>query len=332
MHEKQIIKYIHTLDPKLFNLSKISDVICTKLHGGLHNVNFKVTVTDGVNQRICVLRTPDSNKDAAALASENYYVQLLQNSGTTPKILHYSQDTTLNRPIIISEFITGKHLQFDELDNYQITLLAQKLVRIHAVKNELFSIGNAKLPKTKGTLKDYAEATVREKITKRYKIYSKEVVHDAAAVNQAQAILHTLLSGATNSSWDARTFSLCHGDIGAGNIIWADTDLWFIDWDDARFGDPADDIGYIFAINHMGPDFQRTFLDAYSKESKDASIASRTDAYVLKNYLFDVVWAIGKLYQIKNESSLIEISESQYREMYEQRLSNLKTYMASLEG
>jgi len=329
MNEDDIISYVYSLDPELFTLKNINNIVCAKLDAGLHNLNFKLELSDGGNKYPVVLRIADNNRRPDSLTNEKYYIDILKDTNICPRVLFYERNGINNKPVLVSEFIEGSHIKFKDLSTEQIKVLATKIASIHSNHKTSFSTGNAQLPSENGTLKDYAQKTIKDRIDYPYKIYKVAVDHDKELINKACSMLQDLLRQDSEVSWSNNTFSLCHGDIGWGNVIWNNSSPYFIDWDDARFGDPADDLAYIFAINDLDEDFQKTFLQAYIEESNDKSVTPRLKAYILSNYLFDVTWSLGRLYKLSQGKSLIKVSEEKYQEMYEKRLMNLKTYIES---
>lgn len=66
-------------------------------------------------------------------------------------------------------------------------------------------------------------------------------------VDGARALVEERMESArrTPSLAAGRSDALLHGDPGAGNVLWTPTPV-LIDWEYARLGDPADEVGYLF--------------------------------------------------------------------------------------
>lgn len=64
---------------------------------------------------------------------------------------------------------------------------------------------------------------------------------------------------------------LLHGDVSAGNVLWTPQPV-LIDWEYARIGDPADEIGYVFGQNALRPDQRQGFWRGYGDELDPASL------------------------------------------------------------
>jgi Ser/Thr protein kinase RdoA (MazF antagonist) len=65
---------------------------------------------------------------------------------------------------------------------------------------------------------------------------------------------------------------LLHGDVSAGNVLWTPQPV-LIDWEYARIGDPADEIGYVFGQNALRPDQREAFCRGYGAGLPVASLA-----------------------------------------------------------
>jgi thiamine kinase-like enzyme len=321
MTEDNIKAYVHSLPPRIFGLETIETLECARLDKGLHHLNFKLDISDGFKKCQAVLRLAGTTEDYSRLINEVWYLKKV-GEGIAPKVLYHADTSALEMPVVITAFAAGVHLDFNNLDDTHIARLAEKLAAVHAIKDTHYSIGDAALPATRGTYRDYARSAIYEALTKPYN-RAKKIPHDKVIVKACEALEQKLNS--PDPSWSQDTFSLGHGDVGIYNVLWSGHDLCLIDWDGARFGDPADDIAYIFAINHVSKQWQATFLDAYFRASKSKDVASRIETYLLKNYIQDVVWAIGKILEEQEGRSLVRLEKGAYQAMYERRLAALKT-------
>lgn len=70
---------------------------------------------------------------------------------------------------------------------------------------------------------------------------------------------------------DAGIPVLLHGDVSAGNVLWTPRPV-LIDWEYARIGDPADEIGYVFGQNALRPEQREGFWRGYGAELEPASL------------------------------------------------------------
>ena len=324
MTEEEVKAYVRSLPPHIFGLQTYEHLSCARLKKGLHHLNFKLVVSDTTKTCTAVVRLPATAEDQEALTREVWYLEKLK-SDVTPNILFHATASSLGMPVLITAFVPGAHIAFSRLTEAQIGMLAKKLTDVHSIKENRYSSAGAVLPTFMGTYRNYARAVVYEDIDKPYE-RARSIPHDDKTVSRARTLLDRMLNS-NNDSWGQNEFSLCHGDIGIYNVLWTEHDLRLIDWDGARFGDPADDIAYIFAINQVSSRWRSSFLNTYSRLSPTQHIQSRIEIYLLKNYLFDVVWSMGKLLEEQENRSLVKLARGEYQVMYEERLTALKRYL-----
>jgi len=321
-------RFVSQLPPGVFGLPEGARFTarCTPLLGGFHHLNYKIAI-DGNSETAFVARLAATPHHAATLRNEHWYISQLR-AGIAPEVV-YSSDQTPFGPLMISCFYVGSHKVVAELADDEIRCLAAKLRAVHGITLRQFSIGDAEKPSRTGTFRDYARLNVAVNIDDAYQ-RAKGVEHDETLVASARSLLGELLAE-PDPAWEGNVFSLCHGDIGDGNLLWTTGDVRLIDWDGANFGDPANEIAYIFAINNTDNHFQDVLLEAYLDGAADKEkILKRIPAYVLRNRLFDTVWAIGKMHEATAGGSLIKTPIEECRAMYEERRRNLQGYLNSL--
>lgn len=79
--------------------------------------------------------------------------------------------------------------------------------------------------------------------------------------------------------WDAREFSLLHGDLSAGNIIWNGDAVQLIDWEYARAGDPAEDLAYLFSEQPLDDAQWQQVAEGYRAGGGDPRAIERAVRY-----------------------------------------------------
>ena len=102
-----------------------------------------------------------------------------------------------------------------------------------------------------------------------------------------------------------------------------------IDWTESVYGDPADELSALFAINNVTPEFKEIFLENYLKKRSDSTLNNRISVYVLKNRIADLVWSIKQLEREKsgNQSALLQKEDGVYQGYYNVRLEALRNEM-----
>ncbi len=76
-----------------------------------------------------------------------------------------------------------------------------------------------------------------------------------------------------------RPFALLHGDLVEANVVWpADGgDPVLVDWEFWRMGDPAEDLAYLMALNHLPPTVAHGVCRGYGA---DESLMARVDLWM----------------------------------------------------
>lgn len=146
-------------------------------------------------------------------------------------------------------------------------------------------------------------------------------------IQQAIKQLHDSLETSKNA-FTGTQFSTLHTDIWSLNVVWNESKPTFVDWEDMCFGDPADELAYILAINNVSEHFKTIFMQAYLQGTHDPFFMERLDIYTLKARLFDLIWSIKKLdEEAQGQPGHIQKAEGIYENFYNVRLVSLRKYM-----
>jgi Ser/Thr protein kinase RdoA (MazF antagonist) len=93
-----------------------------------------------------------------------------------------------------------------------------------------------------------------------------------------------------NAGWQERDFSLCHGDLSIGNLLWEGDALALIDWEFARDGDPAEDIAYLVSEQNLPPDQVAELAEGYVGADGDPWAFARLPAWLPLVALDAALW------------------------------------------
>jgi Ser/Thr protein kinase RdoA (MazF antagonist) len=93
-----------------------------------------------------------------------------------------------------------------------------------------------------------------------------------------------------NAGWHERDFSLCHGDLSIGNLLWDGEGLALIDWEFARDGDPAEDIAYLVAEQDLAPDLVAELAEGYVNADGDPWAFARLPVWLPLVALDAALW------------------------------------------
>lgn len=147
---------------------------------------------------------------------------------------------------------------------------------------------------------------------------------DKEVIPEARKKLEGLIAE-NRDAFSQSIFSMCHLDIIPQNVLWQDGKITFIDWGALSWGDHADEVAYIFAINNLGGDFQKKFLADYQKHVDDSTLKRRIKVYYLKHHIFDFAWSITMLdEEAKRKHGVMAKGEGLYQSFYDIRLKALK--------
>ena len=169
-------------------------------------------------------------------------------------------------PAMCLEFISGEHRELDAADSTDLEALGSVVASVHAVNiNEL--AGWLEGPRTVGACLDEWVALIGAYWPRLREPFPPAV---GERVDVARAIVMDALERARGSD----SFSgndpvvLLHGDVTAGNVLWSPRPV-LIDWEYARAGDPADEIGYIFGQNALSGPQREAFWAGYRTACSD---------------------------------------------------------------
>lgn len=310
------IEKVRKISEKVLS-EKVLDIKKTPL--GINNYNFIIkTDCRKVIAKVATSKVAIKNK---ALKRQYDFLKSHKALINLAVAVGYSGNNELGKPILYSEFISGKYIDFDKLSDSQIKNFAIEVARIHSNVKETFSDNFMARPICKGTFYDYANKISENTVFTDYEKYSRniEVGAHKIVIENALGILRDKLR--VGKYFRGKRFRLLHSDINKENIIWKGDIPFFVDWDEKIYGDPADEIAYIFAINNSIKRFRKLFLKEYKKHIWDKHFLERIKIYELKNRLFDVVWALSKL--DKSSDTLKDKRPDVYREFYRVRFGGL---------
>lgn len=92
------------------------------------------------------------------------------------------------------------------------------------------------------------------------------------------------------AGWEERDFALCHGDLSIGNILWDDDAVALIDWEFARYADPAEEIAYLIAEQDLATDLVSDVADAYVRAGGDPWAFARLQVWLPLVALDAALW------------------------------------------
>ncbi len=231
-----------------------------------------------------------------------------------PQILETS--FTSDSPYFTMSYVPGVHKPYDTLTVAELKTLGAQVARLHAIRKRTFATGYLALADKPGTHYDYLSHN-----TKNMNVMDTDYSQDLLI----KTALQTLQKMMSPKYFWRKTFSMIHGDLNAHNILWRGRNISIIDWEGARYGDPADEIAYIKAINRLTDTQFENFLCGYLPLAPDPDITNRLPTYELKNRIFDVMWALGS----KQHANTVK-EQSYFQRAYDIRATDLRTFLKTL--
>lgn len=238
-------------------------------HGENHTV-FRVSYLDALDiQRDVVVRILNSSSDADRAQAEREAVVLTQLAGAvSPRIFDFSRSNSVaNSAIMCLEYLPGHSESLEAASPSQMAELGATLRRTHAMPiDEL-----APLLDGAPDLHTYVDDRLQSMLARMSFVRDPLAESTQATFNDA-AVRAEQTAARLQAADDPGSPVLLHGDVSSRNILWTPKPV-LIDWEYARIGDAADEIGYLFGQNALRQDQRDGLWESYGQESDGAAFA-----------------------------------------------------------
>lgn len=197
--------------------------------------------------------------DRAPLAREARALRLLAGTGLAPQLIRSQPG------MMTMQRLPGTPRPLQQLDDGDLRRLGATIRRVHELRRRATGARHV-WPGRAGSLAAYA----------RRRLADMDVPDGplTAVVGQIAAGL------ASSAPAGGMPFRLVHGDLVGDNIVWAPQPM-LVDWEFWRIGDPAEDLGYLFAVNDLGDGACLAVLEGYGDPSMEARAAAWRPACAL---------------------------------------------------
>jgi len=301
----------------------LQDIQLQPLAQGHHNVIYladnpasQLGLPSRFVARVPRLASVIEGADQAGSASRQHHKRNNMLDGLpTPQVLYFGR-FTCGLPISFEEYATGQHMDFDDLPAPAIRAFATAISEVHSRQSSAFSNNSGCEPICSGNYADYLWAMVEESVDQRL-----AAIEDLSPYAEAIELISIkkqeleMTVQANAASFAGSRFSLLHHDLSRNNVMWCPNGgISLIDWN-PTYGDPADDLDYIFTDNNTSLQFKQSFLESYQPPAGSGDVYARLQAYTLKNRLDDLAWSMTMRQAIPKE----------YHHVYEGRLRALQT-------
>ncbi|MCC2631620.1 MAG: choline kinase [Patescibacteria group bacterium] len=326
----QLSEHVLSLDPSLFGLKTVANPLSTQLNGGHHNANFLISFENDPERTYVLRFFPDDRYHGDIIAVEYEKLRKL-NGFLSPKVIALTKPEFLTGSLLIMEFIPGIHKPYHDMDPADIRVLAKTLATLHSHSSTEFS-PSPELPPRPGTYLDSLDCMIKVQITDPLLAVSLEDYPESQVlIPTAMEALDTMTRDQADI-FKQNAFSLLHGDPGPENVVWGNEKITLIDWTESGYGDPAGEIAYLFAVNHLLDDFKKIFLDEYLAHSNDHTFKKRLPIYTLKSRIADLAWSIIQLEKERTGTRSVHLQggEELYRGYYNVRVKALQELVDSM--
>jgi len=195
------------------------------------------------------------------------------------------------------EDVAGLHHDMGGLPVDSMSSLGQTVSRFHALDASSFADQEEGTPAW--TVATYLFDRMRSEVERRLPAPEMPIPTqiresiDQARVRADRLILEANANGVLDVD-DPPV--LVHSDIGAGNVLWPSLDNpVLIDWEDARMGDPAEEVAYIITENRLDDIRRRAFLSAYCRMRETSTLFhARVRLWEPLTALFSALWWVDR--------------------------------------
>jgi len=269
--KKKLQNYIKSLNPKIFGAKKIRKIKIKSLPKGNWNYNYVVQI----NQKKFVFKIySPSKKEFFENSGKKEYtaLKLFSKSNFVPNPVYFDESKKFfNKEVLIYEYAEGKTLK--KFENTDVIKLARIFSLIHTSNyDKLSGILEKKQENPKillsqlfKSLEDYKKR--KEKIdeyAQKFEYYLR-----IASKQKTQKTNHPL--------------SIIHTDPVPSNIITNSENIYLIDWQSPKIGDPAFDVWaatnkayHLWDIPQtMTAEQKNIFLQEYIKKTGDSEVVQR---------------------------------------------------------
>jgi thiamine kinase-like enzyme len=232
--------------------------------------------------------------------------------------------------ILFEEKIDGNLI--DNFDKTAINQLAETMSKIHSI--ELNAYGKPLTKRKKGTQKDCLEDELEKLHIKLGFLSEENQLEILSLIKQAIEKIKKEVND-NSESFYASDFTLIHFDLNRNNILRSNDNskIIIIDWEQASAGDSAMDIAKMFLKLNFNEEQKNDFLLEYEKNisKKDYYFEDRLDAYCPLVLVNSILWRIGVMKNIPEESSSTNEKEfyNRVKDNLDQETIQLKEFLKS---
>lgn len=241
---------------------------------GENHTVYRVSYLVGLDRRRdVVVRVLNSGSDADRARAEREAAVLTQLAGTaSPRILDFSRSNSLaGSAVMCLEYLPGRSVSLEAASPSQLAQLGATLRQTHATPIDELA------PMLDGApdLRRYVEDRLQSMLVRMSLVRDPLAASTQTAFHDA-AIWAERTAARLRAAVDPGAPVLLHGDVSSGNILWTPKPV-LIDWEYARIGDAADEIGYLFGQNALRQDQRDGLWQGYGHDGDRAAFERTVD-------------------------------------------------------
>ncbi|MCA9496984.1 MAG: hypothetical protein KC589_08610 [Nanoarchaeota archaeon] len=242
-----------------------------------------------------------ADDDGEGLKYEYHILEnLFDEIGPYPVLVDVSK-SIFSLAYLIETFVSGKHMQrwFER----HLIIFARKIAELHRIKLP-FILGKEAKKIKKLNVWEYFVIT-----NEKYFDGTSEMMVDADMKLILPAFQKLLLDN--QYLFDAlEEFSLIHGNLKPANIVFNETQVFFINWSKAKYFDNARDLATFFYDDmvfanervKLEKDRKELFIDNYLRAYwKDTTFKQRLDIWIIFDMFCSLVFCKWKYYNFNSE-------------------------------
>lgn len=152
--------------------------------------------------------------------------------------------------VIVTALIDGEVLPLASVSERRARALGDAMARLHSVERH-----------AEGTYDGWGEPA---RSLDDYRARRAAQIRGGAS-GELERALGRAPGGAPHESPDAAPFTLVHGDVWGGNVVWQGGRPTLVDWEFQRVGDPAEDLAYAVAMDDLPDHLVVALLEGYGR-------------------------------------------------------------------
>ena len=303
---------------KALDLPKEQEEEYTMLAQGEYNINYSFTHPKTGKKLLLRINCGSQMHLENQIEYEFHALQLLEESGRTPKVFYVDGSRTLlDHGVLVMEYLPGKALDY----HTDLKYAAECLADIHSVRIPGSEVG---LIRPENPL-----IAILEECEEMVKTYMESSLGKETTRIKIRSLLDKTWKRAEESHMEDSPYQCCiNTELNSSNFLIGGEGKpnYLIDWEKPLFGDPAQDLGHFLAPTTtfwktdviLTEEEMETFLNEYLKcvgvRFDTSGLIERTKVFMEITCLRGITWCAMAWVQYRQPDKLI-VNEFTYRKL-----------------